>query len=176
MQLSVLAYILGVWLCCCLVTDFRYRKLPNPLMIFAGIIAIASFGVTQASAIGAPILSAVMAMFLAVLLTLPGCMLKMLGAGDVKMLAVMGLLTSTQFMLLSFVFSGLTAGLILTYCLLAQRNFPYLNVYLARVGCQLPIPTLFQSKSLPFGTLLALGGLLMLVVHISGMANMAGAS
>ena len=144
-------------------------------MIFASIIALISFGVYQASTVGAPILSAVMAMVLAVLLTLPGYLLKMLGAGDVKMLAVMGLLTGTQFMLLSFVFAGLAAGLALIYCLLAQRSFPYLNVYLARVDCQLPVPTLFQSKSLPFGSLMALGGGLMLAVHISGVANMAGA-
>lgn len=162
-----LSLLLSVWLICCAVSDLRWRKLPNLLTLGAYLPALAVIVFFHQSLLGAAVNSALMGWWLAILLTLPAYAVRWLGAGDVKMLSAMGLMTGWQFTLLSFAIAGLMAGAVTLLWLFLQRNLPYLNLKLARWDSQLPAMPILAGKALPFGTLLAMGGLTTLGLQAS---------
>lgn len=168
--------LLVIWLLWCLIGDLRFRRLPNYLMLAGIVLAVLNIVIAGNSLIGATAMSVLMAMLLALVLTLPGYVLKLLGAGDVKMLSVIGLMTSLQFMLLSYAVAGLLAGLFVLYSILGHRYVPYINLQLAKLGWQMPATGWLNGKSLPFGALMAVGGLLTLFLHLTGMMNVVAAT
>lgn len=125
----------------------------------------------QQTLLGASVLAGLMAWLVALALTLPAYAANWLGAGDVKMLSAFGLMTGLQFMLSSYLIAGLLAGMIVLYSLLSRRYIPYLNLQLSRLGWQLPAAAMINGKTLPFGALLAVGGLLVLALHLTGIVN-----
>lgn len=122
--------------------------------------AILALLLLHQSLLGFSISAALIGWALALLLTVPGYALRQLGAGDVKMLSAMGLLSDWQFMLISFAVAGLIAGGVTLFWLASQRYFPYLNLKLERFGLQLPVMPTFHGRKLPFGAMLAVGGVL----------------
>lgn len=164
-----LLILLGVWLVCCAISDLRWRKLPNALTLGAYLPALAVIVFFHHSLLGSPVSSALTGWGLALLLTLPAYAVRWLGAGDVKMLSAMGLMTGWQFTLLSFAIAGLMAGAVTVTWLFLQRNLPYLNLKLARWDSQLPAIPVLAGKALPFGTLLAVGGLTALGLQLSAL-------
>lgn len=130
----------------------------------------------QQSLLGASVYAGLLAWCAALVLTLPAYAVRWLGAGDVKMLSALGLMTGLQFMLLSYAVAGILAGVIVLYSVLGPRYLPYLNLQLAKFGWQLPAATSLTGRSLPFGALMAFGGLLMLALHTTGMMNVVAAT
>lgn len=161
------------WLLLCAGADLLWRKLPNLLTLGAYLPALLALIVFHQSLLGASAFSAMTGWWLAVLLTLPAYALCWLGAGDVKMLSVLGLMTGWQFLLLTFVIAGLLAGAVVLLWLFLQHSIPYLNLKLARWH-QLPVMPVLQGRALPFGTILAVAGLMMLGLQLSRILTLSG--
>lgn len=158
----VLMSTLGGWLLLCAGADLRWRKLPNIVTLGAYLPAMLSLILFHQSLLGATAFSALAGWLLAVFLTLPAYSIHWLGAGDVKMLSALGLMTSWPFLLMTFAIAGLLSGAVALFWLFLQRSLPYLNMKLARWDQQLPAIPVLQGKALPFGALLAVAGLIVL--------------
>lgn len=167
--------LFGLWLMVCAFVDLRYRKLPNWLTFGAYLLSVLVFIVMKQNLLGSSINSSLWAWLIALVLTMPAYAVRWLGAGDVKMLSALGLMTGLQFMLMSFVIAGLIAGFLIIYSILSRCFVPYVNLHLTKHGWQLPTNTIFNGKSLPFAALMAVGGLFMLFLHATGIMKMAAA-
>lgn len=163
--------VLASWLVILACSDIFKRKLPNYLTLGAIFVAVLTLVLFGNSLLGASISSCLVALTCALILTLPAYIVRWLGAGDVKMLSALALMTGLEFMLLSYAVAGILAGIIVLYSVIGQRYLPYLNLYLTKLGLQLPIATVIKGRALPFGALMAFGGLLMLALHLTGIVN-----
>lgn len=97
--------------------DLRYRKVPNWLILCAsagGVIICACGGWTD-------LRNGLTGFFLGLVLLLPAFTLQMVGGGDVKSLAVIGLFTGPELLWVSFL-RGAAAGGLLALPLLAARR------------------------------------------------------
>lgn len=162
---------LAGWLAVCAVIDLRLRKLPNWLTLGAYLIAVLILILTQQNLLGGPVDASLWAWLIALILTMPAYAFGWLGAGDVKMLSALGLMSGLRFMLMSFVLAGLLAGLLTFYSMLSRRFVPYLNLHSEKFGWQLPTTAICNGKSLPFGAVIAFGGLFVLILHLTGITN-----
>ena len=163
--------LIVLWLVSCAYTDIKWRKITNSLTLGAYLPALLVLIMMQQTLLGASVSAGLLAWLVALVLTLPAYAVNWLGAGDVKMLSVFGLMTGLQFMLSSYAVTGILAGLIVVCSLLGRRYIPYLNLQLSKLGWQLPAAAMINGKSLPFGALLAVGGLLLLALHLTGIVN-----
>lgn len=87
--------------------DLRQRRLPNGLTLGAAAFAIVFLLVSGRSPLGAGPVSAWTAGIGAFVLLSPLCRAGWLGAGDVKLMAAIGLIGGLNVLLLTFVFSSL---------------------------------------------------------------------
>jgi len=98
--------------------DARQRQIANWLTFGGAAIALACLLISGHTLVGAPAAEGGWAFVLAVLFTLPGYALGRLGAGDVKLLAALGLATDSQYLLGTFIGAGVTS---LLWLLLRQK-------------------------------------------------------
>lgn len=154
-----------VWCLACAFYDLKQRRLPNLLTLGMHIPALVILLITGQGLLGASVSSSAAAWGLALMLTLPAYALNWLGAGDVKFMAAMGLLTGLKFLLISYVIAGLLAGSIVFVWLALQRILPYLNLQLASTNFQFPAVTQLSGKVLPFGAILTAGALGTLITY-----------
>lgn len=131
----VWAFAIGGW-------DFFHRRIPNVLVAAATLAALGNWVVSGASPLGASGVSMVAGGGLSLLLTLPGYLMRQLGAGDVKLLLAIALLGGAAAAVASFVVGALTAGAAAGAWVLVGPRFG------------LPPPA---GRRLPFGACLALG-------------------
>ncbi len=92
-------------------SDLKRRKIPNELSLTAWVVGAAFLATSGHSMIGAPWRDVCGALVFATAVTLPAYSLNKLGAGDVKYLIAVGVLTSFQIALTTFVVAGLLAGI-----------------------------------------------------------------
>ena len=111
------------WMSLCALIDARSRRLPNLLLGVGLAGAILILFTTHQTITGATWGTALTAMLLGFLLGLPGYRLGQMGAGDVKLLAVLGLATDISHLLLSIAGAGLFLAL---WALLAKRLWAHL--------------------------------------------------
>ena len=104
---SAAAGVLVVWACAVAWMDIRHRRIPNALSLGGWVVGAAHLVILGHSPLGAPASSSWLAAGLALLVTLPGYMLRQLGAGDVKFLVALGLLSSWPLTLNSFAIGAL---------------------------------------------------------------------
>jgi prepilin peptidase CpaA len=99
--------------------DLRYRRVPNWLILCAlsGGAAISACGGWSSLRYG------LLGFLLGMLLLLPAFLLRMVGGGDVKTLAVIGLLVGPHLLWCSFLLGAATAGM-LALAVLAIRYLP----------------------------------------------------
>lgn len=98
-------------------TDLRYRRVPNPLILVA-----AAAGIFLAAYGGlCSLRSGLSGMLLGFALLLPAFVLHMVGGGDVKSLAVIGLIAGPGLLWVSFL-CGAAAGGLAAIALLAARR------------------------------------------------------
>lgn len=90
--------------------DLKHRKIPNELSLTAWVIGLAILAASGRSFMGAPWQSACWGVAFSMLVTLPAYAMGKLGAGDVKYLIAVAMLTSFQATLTAFVVAGLLAG------------------------------------------------------------------
>lgn len=108
------------WLAACALCDWRTRRIPNWLTFSGLLVATLNLALTQTTLTGGTVLAGLGGLAMAALLTLPGFILGRLGAGDVKLLAGLGLATSAGSVLVTFV----AAALCLPLAALVRRALP----------------------------------------------------
>jgi prepilin peptidase CpaA len=104
--------LLALWACSIAYFDARYRRIPNVLSLGAWLVAVFVLLARHASLTGAAPFSALAAAGVGLLLTLPAYVARKLGAGDVKYMVAIGLLTSWSITLTCFVVAALCGGLV----------------------------------------------------------------
>jgi prepilin peptidase CpaA len=138
--------------------DLRYRRIPNALSLGAVAAAVVWLSLCHKSLTGAPVSSALQAAGVSLLLTLPAYALKRLGAGDVKYLTALGLLTSLPITLNTFVIGALCGGMVSLIWLVAPpllSGMQQLGACSARWALRAAKP--LKMRRMPFGTLLTIG-------------------
>ena len=116
--------VLFVWLALCAVQDIRLRQISNRLTLGAGLLALVYLLWSGTTWLGAPAAEGGGAFALALLFTLPGYALGRLGAGDVKLIAALGLATNYLYVLGTFIGAGLASA---AWLLLAPWLWPLMN-------------------------------------------------
>lgn len=100
-----------------LYTDLRYRRVSNRLILIAAIggLALAAGGGWDS------LRTSILGMCLGFLLLFPAFILHMVGGGDVKSLAVIGLLAGPGLLLISFMIGAAAGGLAAAFVLAVRR-------------------------------------------------------
>jgi len=136
--------------------DWRSRRLPNVLTLGAVFLALLSLLWFGKSWTGAPASTAYAGFGVALLLTLPGYVFGKLGAGDVKLLAAMGLLSSTSALLTTFVIGALV-GLVMAFWPAAISRMRDALAVMLRQEAWVSTRTMPRGKHIPYGSALACG-------------------
>ena len=95
------------WACAVAWMDLRERRIPNVLSLGGWLVGGAHLVLTGHSPLGATASASCLAAGFALLVTLPGYMARLLGAGDVKFLVALGLLTTWPLTLHTFAIGAL---------------------------------------------------------------------
>lgn len=114
-------WLISCWAVVCAVYDLCVRRIPNILTLGAHCVAIVVALISGKSLLGAPMSSAFSAWGLAMLLTLPAYAWRKLGAGDVKLLAAMGLMGSIDVLLMTYVVAGFVMGAVAVGYIVADK-------------------------------------------------------
>lgn len=158
--------LVTVWAGSVVYFDARFRCIPNTLSLGAWVFASVILVTQGKSLLGASVSSALLATGLALLLTLPGYLTRRLGAGDVKYLVAIGLLTSFETTLWCFIVAALVGGLAAMLWLNAHNLARFIpgraKVWRTRLT-QWSEATDMRSR-IPFGPLLSLGLIVVLWV------------
>lgn len=136
-ELMVVAWCLSIGL-----TDLYARRIPNILTLGAGLIATLSLLVTGHALLGTYWQSALIGAAVSLLLTLPAYALRLLGAGDVKLLLAIALIGGWYMTLFAFVVASILAIL-----------FGIVHTLFSRLNTQQHTP----KRWIPFGTALSAG-------------------
>ncbi|NNA92559.1 prepilin peptidase [Pseudomonas gessardii] len=140
-----------VWLGVCAVQDIRQRQIANRLTLGAVLLALLYLLWSSTTWLGASRAEGGGAVFLALLLTLPGYALGRLGAADVKLLAALALASDSTYLLWSLVGAGVANMAWLVY---GPRLLPLASQGVrARLGYLVVDP----SRKLPFAPFLLVG-------------------
>ncbi len=143
--------VVMVWLVLCAVQDARQRLLANRLTLGVALLALVYLLWTGTTWLGASNGQGLLAFFLALLLTLPGYAFGRLGAGDVKLLAALALVSNAEYLLWSFVGAAVAN---LLWLIIAPTLWPHMNQYLKNhMGYLAP----GASKKQPFAPFLLVG-------------------
>lgn len=164
MQLLVLVWALGSWAVICAAYDIRQRRIPNYLTLSAYGMAIAAFVFEGQGWLGGTVLSCLEGWGIGLLLTMPAYLMKLLGAGDVKMLSAIGLLVGLESLLLTYVIASvIMAGLAVFYGL-----FEYLKRN-SNGGSSAELCENQKRRMLPFGFGFSVGLLSVLLLKAKAL-------
>lgn len=103
------SFFLLAWLTLCAAQDLRERHIANHLTLGVGVLALAYMAWTGTTWLGADAVQGGWAFWLALAFTLPGYALRRLGAGDVKLMAALGLATDGMHVVGTFIGAGLAS-------------------------------------------------------------------
>ncbi len=139
--------------------DIRSRRLPNWLTLGAWVVGGLLLVTHQRSWMSGTWSSALLGAGFGALVTLPAYMIRKLGAGDVKMLVGIGLLTSLAFTVTCFVFAAIVGGLLALLWLLLDRSRHLLELLPPTLpaGLHTWLLTPLEARKMPYGALFALG-------------------
>lgn len=152
------SFVLLIWLSMCAAQDARERHIANGLTLGAGALALAWLLWSGTTWLGAPAEQGGWAALLALAFTLPGYALRRLGAGDVKLMAALGLATDGRHVLGVFIGAGLAS---VCWLLLAPRVWLHIGQGLrGRLRYLEP----GMSRKQPFAPFLLVGWVLTLAV------------
>lgn len=160
----------------CVVTDLKERKIYNkvllPVLMMAWLVHLLADGITgmKFSLIGTSVGLAIL--FIPFLL---GGM----GAGDVKLLAVVGALKGTSFVLYSALYMAIVGGVMALLILLFHKGVKQrfygiahvLNGFRAGVVIPVMVDRSPQATTYPYGVAIAAGALLQLVLPYGGLLS-----
>jgi prepilin peptidase CpaA len=164
MAMSVQYWLIGGWVVVCGRYDLAFRRIPNVLTLGAHGGALTMLAVTGQGWLGTSPSSCFAAWALALVLTVPAWVLKLLGAGDAKLLAAVGLAGGMEAMLVAYAVAGLLVGGTAIVRMMAYRWEPLMAPQLARIGINVPTIPEPKGRMLPFGLGLAIGFVVALVL------------
>ncbi|AKA26847.1 prepilin peptidase [Pseudomonas chlororaphis] len=118
------AALLFGWLTLCAAQDIHQRRIANLLTLGVAALALAYLLATGSTWWGGRAAQGGWALLLALAFTLPGYAMGRMGAGDVKLMAALGLLTDPLHVLGTFIGAGATS---LLWFLLMSRGWAYLG-------------------------------------------------
>lgn len=102
---------LTVWALAVAAFDWRQRRVPNPALILVVVPALLALVVYRKGLLEIEVWESLAGFAFGTVILLPGYIAKQLGAGDVKLAAVMGLLLGIRNLLPALLVAGLTIGL-----------------------------------------------------------------
>ena len=128
-----------IWAGLIIYFDLRFRRIPNVLSVGGILVALLILMLTGETLTNGSSYSAFYGFLLAMLLTAPGYMMRRLGAGDVKLLAAIGLVSDWKALLVTYVLASL-----LSLCaLLVQNRLRMVNSDPFTSNRQFPIGAMF---------------------------------
>jgi Flp pilus assembly protein protease CpaA len=135
-------WLVIAWSLAVLATDVSFRRIPNVFIMAAILFAMAYLAFTGQAMLGGSWQSVLLGAALALTLTVPGYLARLLGAGDVKLLFAIGLLGGWKVVVICFAVAGLLGGAVALGALMLARyaGFP-----------------LAKGRWLPFGAALSIG-------------------
>lgn len=137
------------------VCDMWQRRLPNPLTLGMLAAGVAFLGISGVTPLGNVPAQAWLAFGLALLLTLPAYVLRLLGAGDVKLAAAIGILTGLpQFLAVYGIAAMLSLGMALAARFASGLPYGHLPGFL--MGSGVVKGHVGQRRYIPFGAALGL--------------------
>lgn len=116
--------VLFVWLLVCALQDIRQRQIANRLTLGAALLALLYLLWNGHTWLDAPAVQGFLALALVLLLTLPGYALGRFGAGDVKLLAALGLATEPAYVLGTLIGAGVSCVI---WLLLVPKFWPLMS-------------------------------------------------
>lgn len=145
------SFVLLIWLTLCAAQDVQQRHISNRLTLGVGGLALAYLFWSGLTWLGGSAEQGGWALALALAFTLPGYASGRMGAGDVKLMATIGLATGPVHLLGSFIGAGVASVL---WLLLAPTLWPHMAQ-----GLRKSIPYLAPdlSKNPPFAPFVLIG-------------------
>ncbi|MGP1717044.1 MAG: prepilin peptidase [Methylophilus sp.] len=140
--MTIAEMVVVAWCLCVILTDMHARRIPNSLSLGMCLIALCWLLITSHSMLNATVQSAALGAAISLLLTLPAYAARLLGAGDVKLLLAIALVSGGYFTLFAFVIAAFLAVTLGAVCFLVTR---------------LRARPLTRRKWLPFGAALSVG-------------------
>ncbi|HEY1076542.1 MAG TPA: A24 family peptidase [Fontimonas sp.] len=113
---------MAAWAATIAVWDLRYRRVPNAALVVGLLLLLASFALSLRSPLGADWQSSLIGAALAAALTLPGYALRKLGAGDVKMAAILGAFAGWAGTIEILLLAALVLGLMAAAAMAGRRQ------------------------------------------------------
>ncbi|WP_346398288.1 A24 family peptidase [Pseudomonas syringae] len=114
-------FFLVIWFAICAEQDARCKQISNRLTLGAAALATIYLALTGMTWLGSPAREALLAVTLALALTLPGYALGKLGAGDVKLMTALALASNSAYLLGTFIGAGVAMA---TWLIVAKRAWP----------------------------------------------------
>jgi prepilin peptidase CpaA len=114
-------FFLLIWFAICAEQDARCKQISNGLTLGAAALAIIYLALTGMTWLGSPAREALLAVTLALALTLPGYALGKLGAGDVKLMTALALASNSAYLLGTFIGAGVAMA---TWLIVAKCAWP----------------------------------------------------
>lgn len=151
-------FFLLVWFALCAEQDARQREISNWLTLGMVILAGGYLLYSGETWLGATPGEAGWAVLTALALTLPGYVLGKLGAGDVKLLTALALLTDSLYLLGTFIGAGITIAL---WSVSINTLWPLANQHVTRRYLHLGPQT---TNKYPFSPFLLIGLLLTVLI------------
>ncbi|MFJ2321583.1 prepilin peptidase [Pseudomonas sp. NPDC087817] len=151
------SFVLLIWLTLCAAQDARQRHIGNGLTLGVGGLALGYLLITGHTWLGADMAQAGWAVLLAVVLSVPGYILKRFGAGDVKLMTALALATDGTLLLGAFIGAALSSAL---WILLVPKLWLHMSQGLRE---RLRYLGPYKSKKLPFAPFVLIGTVLTLL-------------
>ncbi|QQQ49895.1 prepilin peptidase [Pseudomonas syringae] len=122
-------FFLLIWFAICAEQDARCKQISNGLTLGAAALAIIYLALTGMTWLGSPALEALLALTLALALTLPGYALGKLGAADVKLMTALALASNSAYLLCTFIGAGVAMA---TWLIVGKSTWPHLQQRVAQ--------------------------------------------
>ncbi|WP_046271290.1 A24 family peptidase [Pseudomonas syringae] len=122
-------FFLLIWFAICAEQDARCKQISNGLTLGAAALAIIYLALTGMTWLGSPALEALLALTLALALTLPGYALGKLGAADVKLMTALALASNSAYLLCTFIGAGVAMA---TWLIVGKSTWPHVQQRVAQ--------------------------------------------
>ncbi|RMU64249.1 Peptidase A24A, prepilin type IV [Pseudomonas syringae pv. syringae] len=122
-------FFLLIWFAICAEQDARCKQISNGLTLGAAALAIIYLALTGMTWLGSPAREALLAVTLALALTLPGYALGKLGAADVKLMTALALASNSAYLLCTFIGAGVAMA---TWLIVGKSTWPHVQQRVAQ--------------------------------------------
>jgi prepilin peptidase CpaA len=162
MEMIWINLLLIIVLLICLITDLKSRKIYNNVLFPTLVLAfVGNFMISGWSGLSASFLGFLLGLAILLIPFLLGGM----GAGDVKLLAVIGALKGSAFVFSAAIYMALVGGIIALVIILIKKGRAkgfFYHIWAKKHGIDLPYEKSALSATFPYGVAIVVGALLAL--------------